>query len=243
VRLNALRACAAAGTEERRESLEGLEHLLCTVQVQDCKFVKGDVSDAAKEFPRQEGDVIIEDTKRWPGLVMHIHADGDGATFYVDKRVNSWITRRKGSSVNLVNMNSRHVETAAAAPHSGGTKQAARRADGARAEPNGSIDPKLDSSKNTPAPSEKPQEEEDAKRLPEFMSQEIRESISKPVIWEENLQQIKEMLAESDTACDDLHKFNPTEFDMRNAMRINLKVGAEAPPPEFKAWCLWHPLY
>ena len=27
VRLNALRACAAAGTEERRESLEGLEHL------------------------------------------------------------------------------------------------------------------------------------------------------------------------------------------------------------------------
>ena len=42
------------------------------------------------------------------------------------------------------------------------------------------------------------------------------------------------MLQASDTACDDLHKFNPTEFDMQNAMRINLKVGAEAPPPEFR---------
>ena len=41
-------------------------------------------------------------------------------------------------------------------------------------------------------------------------------------------------MAASETACDDTHKYNPSDYDMRNAMRINLKPGKEPPAPEFR---------
>ena len=42
------------------------------------------------------------------------------------------------------------------------------------------------------------------------------------------------MLEASETACDDTHKFNPSRFDMENAMRINLKKDCE-PQKEHKS--------
>ena len=36
---------------------------------------------------------MLEDTTQWPGLQMHLHADGHGATCTVDPRVNTWLTR------------------------------------------------------------------------------------------------------------------------------------------------------
>jgi hypothetical protein len=53
----------------------------------------------------------------------------------------------------------------------------------------------------------------------------MRAGISKPVMREKHIQEIRELLAASETACDDTHKFNPSDYDMRNAMRINLKPG------------------
>ena len=41
-------------------------------------------------------------------------------------------------------------------------------------------------------------------------------------------------LQESKSACDDQHQFNPSAFDMENAMRINLKPDQDAPAPEFR---------
>ena len=234
-RVNTLRACAAKGSEERPTSLDGLEHLLCTVNVKDCEFVSGNVAKATEQFPLTRGGVLVEDTRRFPGLIMHVHADGAGATSYVDRRVNGWITRQRSSSVNLVNMSSRQADRLGSPAD--GAPQPVKAAARARAGPTVKRPADADANEAQPAharPGETTVEEDDTKRLPEFMSSEVRASISKPVIAEENLQQIKRMLQASETACDDLHKFNPTEFDMQNAMRINLTVGAEAPPPEFR---------
>ena len=69
--------------------------------------------------------------------------------------------------------------------------------------------------------------------MPEFMTAEMKEKISKTVLRDKECNRIKELLEASETACDDQHKFNPSRFDMENAMRINLmqyvaraKVGA-----------------
>ena len=70
--------------------------------------------------------------------------------------------------------------------------------------------------------------------LPEFMTDEMRETISHTQLDDHHLARIRKYLRDSETACDDQHQFNPSEFDMQNCMRINLKAGREAPPPEFR---------
>ena len=76
---------------------------------------------------------------------------------------------------------------------------------------------------------EKPSKDE----MPEFMTAAMREKISRTVLRKEHEEKVKSMLEASETACDDTHKFNPSRFDMENAMRINLKKDCEPPPPEF----------
>ena len=70
--------------------------------------------------------------------------------------------------------------------------------------------------------------------MPEFMTDEIRGNISKTVLSDANLERIRKYLRDSETACDDQHIFNPSEFDMENCMRINIKQGCEALPPELR---------
>ena len=67
---------------------------------------------------------------------------------------------------------------------------------------------------------EKPSKDE----MPEFMTAAMREKISRTVLRKEHEEKVKSMLEASETACDDTHKFNPSRFDMENAMRINLKI-------------------
>ena len=62
----------------------------------------------------------------------------------------------------------------------------------------------------------------------------MREKISETCMREKHVEQIRKFLRESKSACDDQHQFNPSEFDMENCMRINLKPDYEAPPPEFR---------
>ena len=70
--------------------------------------------------------------------------------------------------------------------------------------------------------------------MPEFAPKEMRDLVSKTILRVENLNKIEDLIERSTKLCDDQHKFNPSEFDMENAMRINLKLGQEAPPPEFR---------
>ena len=70
--------------------------------------------------------------------------------------------------------------------------------------------------------------------MPEFMTEEMRATISHTRLTDDNLARIRKYLQDSETACDDQHQFNPSEFDMENCMRINLKPDYEAPPPEFR---------
>ena len=77
---------------------------------------------------------------------------------------------------------------------------------------------------------EKPSKDE----MPEFMTAAMREKISRTVLRKEHEEKVKSMLEASETACDDTHKFNPSRFDMENAMRINLKKDCEPPPPELQ---------
>jgi hypothetical protein len=91
--MEALRREASGHDEQRRKSLA--ENLLNTVELANCEFVADH-----NEFGRlkaahapKDGDVVVEDTAKWPGLQAHMHADGHGATFTVDQRVNTWLTR------------------------------------------------------------------------------------------------------------------------------------------------------
>ena len=70
--------------------------------------------------------------------------------------------------------------------------------------------------------------------MPQFMTDAMRAKISKTVLRENNVERIRQYLKESETACDDQHQFNPSAFDMENAMRINLKPDQDAPAPEFR---------
>ena len=54
---------------------------------------------------------------------------------------------------------------------------------------------------------------------------------------EKHVAQIRKFLRESKSACDDQHQFNPSEFDMENCMRINLKPDYEESTPR-GAGCL-----
>ena len=211
VRLNVLRATARKGSEERPESLVGREHLLERVKVADCLFVQGDVAAAAKEFPMLPGDAIVEDSSM-PGLRMHCHADGLGYTFYVDRRINRWLTRRRSHNVNDVLVGHEpapeHLCTNPDADLKSASRAAAKRAaaelesatPGSETQPGDIKEKRLGDTK------------ENEQQFPEFMSEEMRESISQSVLREDRLQQVKQMLQASETACDDLHKFNPTEF-------------------------------
>ena len=76
--------------------------------------------------------------------------------------------------------------------------------------------------------------EEPDEPLPEFMTNAMRKKISETCMRERHVAQIRKFLRESKSACDDQHQFNPSEFDMENCMRINLKPDYEAPPPEFR---------
>jgi hypothetical protein len=54
---------------------------------------------------------------------------------------------------------------------------------------------------------------------------------------ERHLEEIRALLAASETACDDTHKLSSSTLVTRhvlNAMRINLKPGKEPPLPEFR---------
>ena len=51
--------------------------------------------------------------------------------------------------------------------------------------------------------------------MPEFMTADMKEKISKTVLRDKECKRIKELLEASETACDDQHKFNPSRFDMR----------------------------
>jgi hypothetical protein len=46
---------------------------------------------------------------------------------------------------------------------------------------------------------------------PELTTAEMREGISKPVMRARHLDEIKASLAASETACDDTHRFNPSD--------------------------------
>ena len=45
--------------------------------------------------------------------------------------------------------------------------------------------------------------------MPEFMTDEMRETISDTRLTDENLARIRKYLQDSETACDDQHQFNP----------------------------------
>ena len=67
-------------------------------------------------------------------------------------------------------------------------------------------------SKNEDNEETKPSKDE----MPEFMTAEMKEKISKTVLRDKECNRIKELLEASETACDDQHKFNPSRFDMVN---------------------------
>ena len=70
------------------------------------------------------------------------------------------------------------------------------------------------------------------------MTNAMREKISETCMREKHVEQIRKFLRESKSACDDQHQFNPSEFDMENCMRINLKpdyAQPAAPPAALRA--------
>ena len=82
-------------------SVQPDQGLLHAVNLDDCEFSgDGDEFNRLKtRYAPTDGDVVVEDNKLRPGLRMHLHRDGLGATFTVDHRVNTWLTRgRTGSA-------------------------------------------------------------------------------------------------------------------------------------------------
>ena len=65
--------------------------------------------------------------------------------------------------------------------------------------------------------------EEPDEPLPRFMTNAMREKISETCMDDVHVQRIRKYLRDPKSACDDQHQFNPSEFDMENCMRINLK--------------------
>ena len=90
--MEAVGRIASAGDQERRKSLD--QGLLHAVNLEDCEFSgDGDEFNRLKtRYAPTDGDVVVEDNKLRPGLRMHLHRDGLGATFTVDHRVNTWLT-------------------------------------------------------------------------------------------------------------------------------------------------------
>ena len=210
-------ASIAAGGSENEQNAVSDTGLLTAVELDDCIFEVGDTKAIAAEFPLEEGAVMVADTGRYAGLVMQLHADGEGANYWVDKRVNQWSTRarRRCDGINELELgdDAAHEHASSAGRHLHKTGEGEGTTEGVV-------------SKMIGAPN--------ALHHPEFMTAEMREGISKPVMRERHLEEIRALLAASETACDDTHKFNPSDYDMLNAMRINLKPGKEPPPPEFR---------
>ena len=250
--MEALRREASGGDEQRRKSLA--ENLLNTVELKDCEF-SGDNKEFDKLLARHapaDGDVVVEDTARRPGLQMHVHADGRGATFTVDHRVNTWLTRNgadKGVHHVASDVSGRLARAGSPDHAAWRTQRPPGSGTAARAQPTrpltcaqvsqapadsetecSEVLTKLKPSKNEDNEETKPSKDE----MPEFMTAEMKEKISKTVLRDKECSRIKELLEASETACDDQHKFNPSRFDMENAMRINLKKDCEPPPPEFR---------
>jgi hypothetical protein len=246
--MEALRREASGHDEQRRKSLA--ENLLNTVELANCEFVADH-----NEFGRlkaahapKDGDVVVEDTAKWPGLQAHMHADGHGATFTVDQRVNTWLTRggRSATIRHVSSDRSGRLGRRADPQRAGSTRTVPRARAGASGEATnlcaqvnsqapvvygkdiGPEEPKP--SKNDDKMDETPSKD----NMPEFMTTEMREKISKTVLTEGREERVKELLEASETACDDQHQFNPSRFDMEHAMRINLKKDCEPPPPEFR---------
>jgi hypothetical protein len=204
--------------QQERISLDGLESLLHSIEVDDCEMVVGDTRKIAAQYQPKAGDVVIEDTARYPGLIMYLHSDMRGATFTVDARIRQWSRRgaagmRRDSAPGSINAVQTRSSSAAAAQASGWSG------------PDTGV-----SATRTKAQSETVFEE----HMPEFAPKEMRDLISKTILRLENHQKIKKLIDKSGKLCNDQHKFDPSEFDMENAMRINLKLGKEAPPPEFR---------
>ena len=55
---------------------------------------------------------------------------------------------------------------------------------------------------------------------------EMRETISHTRLTDENLARIRKYLQDSETACDDQHQFNPSEFDKAHR-RVDVEMHAE----------------
>ena len=257
-----IRRTASGGTEERQKSLDS--SLLCTVELDECVF-ENDVdvfTEAIRKHSPTDGEIVIEDTARYPGLRMHLHKDGKGATFTVDHRVNTWLTRGKeGHSQQIRHVASDLSQTAQRQLHArGGRVAGARGADIARVNQAQSVHPRGPVSAPTPACAERGGEHsptdhtpgalektdserfnlngknkgKDPESMPEFMTPEMYQQIGTNVLLPKHTTKIKGFLERSETACDDTHRFNPSRFDMEHAMRINLKKDCEAPPPEFR---------
>ena len=153
---------------------------------------------------------------------MHLHADGRGATFTVDHRVNTWLTRgQTGHSHQIQHIasdRSRQLDgLPAARPPAVPRAHASARGDSQeRARGDTSQAPartEKDCSEKLDETAKMAKEEEE--KMPEFMTPRMREEIGANVLRPEHTAKIKSHLARSETACDDTHQFNPRSISTR----------------------------